>query len=214
MSGLSVQAHITMDRKIVDRGIRFYRNSLWRIARAGALPFLALASGMLLSSLAYTQEFHADIPTYAHYSATEQGWACNDGFKQVAGFCIGDMQNIPSQNAVEVYDGQWRCRPGYRRTNGTCTIPTAPEHATLIGEGDRWECDWGFRKVASRCEEINPPAHAYLDASGRDWACFPGFERVADHCVRMPSTETDTGAASGSHDAPISTPDSQAVGRF
>jgi hypothetical protein len=170
---------------------------------------------MSLSSLGYTQELHADIPTYAHYSATEQGWACNDGFKQVAGFCIGDIQNLPSQNAVEVFDGQWRCLAGYRRTNGICTIPTAPEHATLIGEGDRWECDWGFRKVAFRCEEINPPAHAYLDASGRDWACFPGFERVADHCVRMPSTETDTGAASGSHDAPISTPpDSQAVGRF
>jgi hypothetical protein len=30
----------------------------------------------------------------------------------------------------------------------------------------------------------------------------------------MPSTETDTRAASGSHAASISTPDSQAVGRF
>ena len=101
------------------------------------------------------------------------------------------QRHLPSQNAVEVFDGQWRCRSGYRRTNGICTIPTAPEHATLIGEGDRWECDWGFRKVASRCEEINPPSHAYLDAAGRDWVCFPGFERVSDHCVRMPGTETD-----------------------
>src|SRR3981081_436381 len=163
MSGLSVQAHITTDRKIVDRGIRLYRNCLWRNARVGCLSFLGLTSGMLASSLGYTQELHSDIPTYAHYSATEQGWACNDGFKQVAGFCIGDMQNLPSQNAVEVFDGQWRCRPDYRRTNGICTIPTAPEHATLIGAGVRWECDWGFRKVASRCEEINPPAHGYLD---------------------------------------------------
>jgi hypothetical protein len=156
---------------------------------------------MSLWSLAYTQEFHPDIPTYAHYSATEQGWACNDGFKQVAGFCIRDAQELPSQDAVEVFDGQWRCRAGYRRTNGFCTIPTAPEHATLIGEGERWECDWGFRKVASRCEEISPPAHAYLDASGRDWVCFPGFERVADHCAPVPGTETE-----GSDDAPKSTP--------
>ena len=183
------------------------------IARAGALSFLALTSGMSLSSLGYTQELHADIPTSAHYSATEQGWACNDGFKQVAGFCIADRQNLPNQDAVEVFDGQWRCRPGYRRTNGICTIPTAPEHATLIGEGDRWECDWGFRKVAARCEEVNPPAHAYLDAEGRDWACFPGFERATDHCVRIPNSETDTEAAPGSHDAPISPPDSQEVGR-
>jgi hypothetical protein len=202
------------DRKIVDRGIRFYRNSLQRFARAEALPFLALTSGMSLWSLGYTQELHPDIPTYAHYSATEQGWACNDGFIQVAGFCLRDIQDLPSQKAVEVFDGQWRCRSGYRRTNGFCTIPTAPEHATLIGEADRWECDWGFRKIASRCEEINPPAHAYLDALGRDWICFPGFERVAEHCVRMPSTKTDAGGASGSHDAPISTPDSQAVERF
>jgi hypothetical protein len=201
-------------RKIVDRRIFFCRNTLRRFARAGAVSFLALTSGMSLSSLGYTQEVHPDIPTYAHYSATEQGWACNDGFKQVAGFCIRDMQDLPSQSVAEVFDGQWRCRSGYRRTNGICMIPTAPEHATLIGEGDRWECDWGFRKVASRCEEINPPTHAYLDGLGRDWVCFPGFERVADHCVRMPSTETDGGGASGSHDAPISPPDSKAVGRF
>jgi hypothetical protein len=182
----------------VDRGIRFYRSSLWRIARAGALHFPALTSGMLLSSLGYTQELHPDIPTYAHSTATGQGWACNDGFQQVAGFCARDGQDLPSQHAFEVFDGQWRCRSGYSRTNGICALPTAPEHATLVGEGDRWECDWGFRKVASRCEEINPPAHAYLDASGRDWVCFPGFERVADHCVRIRSTETDAGAASDS----------------
>jgi hypothetical protein len=179
----------------VETDIEFYRNSLRRIARAGALTFLALTSGLSLSGLGYAQDLHADIPTHAHYTATEQGWACNDGFKQAAGFCIRDVQEPPSQDAVEVFDGQWRCRAGYRRTNGICTIPTAPEHATLIGESDRWECDWGFRKVASRCEEINPPAHAYLDASGRDWACFPGFERATDHCVRMPAAETDAGAA-------------------
>ena len=160
------------------------------LTREGALLLLALTSGMLLSSLGYTQELHPDISMYAHYSATEQGWACNDGFEQVAGFCVPDGQEIPSQHASEVFDGQWRCRSGYRRTNGICTLPTAPEHATLVGEGDRWECDWGFRKVASRCEEISPPAHAYLDASGRDWTCFPGFERVADRCVRTPSTES------------------------
>src|SRR6266404_1003450 len=95
-------------------------HSLRLFTRAGALPFLALMSGMSLSSLGYTQELHPDIPTYAHYSATEQGWACDDGFKQVAGFCVGDLQNLPSQNAVEVFDGQWRCRPGYHRTNGIC----------------------------------------------------------------------------------------------
>ncbi len=205
----SVQAHITTKRKTVDTGVRFYRSSLRRSMRAGALPFLALTSGMSLSSPGYTQELHPDIPTFAHSSTNEQGWACNDGFKQVAGFCVRDVQALPTQNVVEVFDGQWRCLSGYRRTNGVCTLPTAPEHATLIGGGDRWECDWGFRKVASRCEEINPPAHAYLNAAGLDWACFPGFERVADHCVRTPSTETDAGAAPGSHDAPISTPDSK-----
>jgi hypothetical protein len=187
---------------------------MWLFTRASAVLFLALASGMLLSIPGHTQELHPDIPTYAHYSATEQGWACDDGFEQVAGFCVRDRQDLPSHNAFEIYDGQWRCRPGYRRTNGICALPTAPEHATLVGEGDRWECDWGFRKVGSRCEEINPPAHSYLDAEGRDWVCFPGFERVADGCVRMQSTETDGGAASDSHDAPTPSPDSQPPGRF
>jgi hypothetical protein len=169
---------------------------------------------MLLLSLGHTQELYRDIPTYAHYSATEQGWTCNDGFRQVAGFCARDMQDIPSQNAFEVFDGQWRCRPGYRRTNGICAPLTAPVHATFVGEGDRWECDWGFRKVASRCEEIDPPAHAYLDASGRDWVCFPGFERVTDHCVPVPSTEPVPGGTPGADEEPKSTPDSQAAGRF
>jgi hypothetical protein len=171
------------------------------LARAGGLILLALSSTMSVWTPGYTQEFHPDIPTFAHYSATEQGWACNDGFKQVAGFCVGERDGLPSQNATEVFDGQWRCRPGYRRTNGICTLPTAPEHATLIGEGERWECDWGFRKVASHCEEINPPAHAYIDASGLDWSCFPGFERVADHCVRS-GTEAAPTVPSGSPEAP------------
>ena len=182
--------------------------------RARALLFLALTSGMLLSSPGHTQDLHPDIPTYAHYSATEQGWACDDGFEQVAGFCVRDRQDLPSHNVFEVFDGQWRCLPGYRRTNGICALPTAPEHATLVGEGDRWECDWGFRKIGPRCEEINPPAHAYLDALGRDWTCFPGFERVADRCERMQSTETNGAGASDSHDAPTSNPDSQPPGRF
>jgi hypothetical protein len=172
------------------------------ITRAGALPFLVLTGGMWLSNPCYTQELHPDIPTHAHYTTTDQGWACNDGFKQVAGFCVQDVQGLLSENTLEFFDGQWRCLAGYRRTNGVCVLPTAPEHASLVGEGDRWECDWGFRKVASRCEEISPPAHAYLDASGRDWTCFPGFERVADHCVRTPGNEGDAGAASGSPEVP------------
>jgi hypothetical protein len=168
--------------------------------RTGFLPLLAVMIGFAGSSLCYAQELHPDIPTHAHYSAADQGWACNDGFKQVAGFCVEEMQDLPTPNTGEVFDGQWRCRAGYRRTNGICAPPTAPEHATLVGDGDRWECDWGFKKVASHCEEILPPAHAFLNADGRDWACFPGFERVAEHCVRPPGTETEAGAASDSRD--------------
>jgi hypothetical protein len=186
---------------------------LLRFTRAGALPFLASIVGLSLSSMGYGQAFYPDVPAYAHYSATEQGWACNDGFRQAAGYCVRDTQDLPSQNGIEVFDGQWRCRPGYRRTNGICEPLTAPAHATLVGEGDSWECDWGFKKVASRCEEINPPAHAYLDASGRDWACFPQFERVADHCVRVPGTETNPAAAPAADDEPKSTPDAPPPGR-
>jgi hypothetical protein len=174
---------------------KFYCLGPRRLMRARASAFLALMSGMPWSNPCYTQELHLDIPTHAHYSAAGQGWACDDGFKQSAGLCVKDVQELPGKNALEVFDGQWRCRSGYLRTNGICALPTAPEHATMVGEGDRWECDWGFRKVASRCEEIIPPAHAYLDASGRDWACFPGFERVADNCARMPGNETDAKAA-------------------
>jgi hypothetical protein len=179
-----------------------------------ASAFLTLLAGLLLSVPSYAQELHPDIPPHAHSSAADQGWACNDGFKQVAGFCVEETQQLPSQNTTEVFDGQWRCRSGYSRTNGICALPTAPDHATLVGASDRWECDWGFRKVASRCDEINPPAHAYLDASGRDWACFPGFERIADKCIRKPGTETDAAAASDSHEAPMPTPQTQAPERF
>jgi hypothetical protein len=160
------------------------RSDRRRFTRARALPFIAMASGMSLSSMSNAQELHPDIPTSSHYNASGQGWTCNDGFKQVAGFCVREMPDPPNQDAKEFFDGQWRCVSGYHRTNGFCALLTAPAHATLVGVGARWECDWGFRKVASRCEEINPPAHAYLEASGQDWACFPQFERVADRCVR------------------------------
>jgi hypothetical protein len=152
----------------------------WR--RPLAAVCLAL-TGVGLLSQAGAQGFERDLPVHAHYSATEQGWTCNDGFRQVAGFCTPESLGLPNQGAVEVFDGQWRCRVGYQRTNGYCVPLTAPAHASLVGDGGSWECDWGFRKVASRCEEIVPPAHAYLDASGRDWVCFPGYQRMLDGCV-------------------------------
>jgi hypothetical protein len=147
-----------------------------------ALVCLASASVILLPRFAHAQEGYHDLPTHAHYSATEQGWTCNDGFKQVAGFCVQDSVDIPSQGPFEVYEGQWKCRSGYTRSGNFCVTPPAPAHASLL-PGGGWECDWGFRKVASRCEEINPPAHAYLDASGHEWTCYPGFERSEDHCI-------------------------------
>jgi hypothetical protein len=145
---------------------------------------------MLLAGLcsAQEQEPHKDIPSFAHYSAGEQGWSCDDGFKQVAGFCVRENEGPSNESGLEVYQGEWRCRPGYKRTNGVCALPTAPEHASLV-DGERWECDWGYKKVAARCEEITPPAHAYLDAEGRDWACYPGYERESDHCVRTAAAD-------------------------
>lgn len=183
------------------------------MAKAVALLYLALGGAMLLWSPGYSQDLHPDIPTHAHYNATEQGWTCNDGFRQVAGFCSLDTQDLPGRIAFEVFDGHWRCRAGYQRANGFCVPPTAPAHATFVGDGDRWECDWGFRKVASRCEEVTPPAHAYLDASGRDWMCFPGFERMSDHCAPVPSTAPVPGMSPAGNDEPKSTADLEAPER-
>src|SRR4029077_92983 len=116
-------------------------------------------------------------------------------FRQVAGFCIPESADIPSQGPFEVFDGQWRCRSGYPRSGHLCVTPAAPAHATLL-PGGGWECDWGFRKVASRCEEINPPAHAYLDASGHEWTCYPGFQRSSDHCAPTVPEEPKVPASS------------------
>ena len=154
-----------------------------RVTSAVVLLWLALASGTLLWRPCHSQALYPDIPTHAHPSATAQGWTCNDNFRQVAGFCVLDDRDAPSQTIPEVFDGQWRCLSGYQRVNVFCVLPTAPAHASLVGSGGRWECDWGFRKVGARCEEVVPPAHAYLDAAGDDWLCFPGFERESDHCV-------------------------------
>ena len=152
--------------------------------RALALPYVLFVCAMGWLSSGNSQERHRDIPTNAHYSAGEQGWACNNGFRQVAGLCMEDKDEVPSWSAFEVFDGQWRCRPGYHREGGGLCVPaTAPAHATYIGGGEHWDCDWGFQKIASHCEEIKPPPHSYIDASGRDWVCYPGFERKSDHCV-------------------------------
>lgn len=158
---------------------------------------LAVASAVLFLSLprfAHSQQAYPDapvqpspdVPVHAHYSATEQGWTCDDGYKQAAGYCMEDRGDVPSQGPFEVFEGQWRCRPGYKRSGDFCTIPSAPDHAT-VEPGGRWECDWGYRKVASKCEEIDPPEHGYLDASGHEWVCYPGYERSSDQCTKSAS---------------------------
>ena len=138
-------------------------------------------------SLGHAQETHRDLPSNAHYTAGEQGWACNSGFTQVSGLCMEDSETLPSQGAFEFFDGQWRCRSGYHRAGKYCVPGVAPEHAAFVGGGDHWECDWGYQKTGSQCQEIKPPPHGYLDASGHDWLCYPGFARVADHCAPMPN---------------------------
>jgi len=160
-----------------------------RIARTVALSCLALAGAISLSRPCTSQEHRGDLPPNAHFSAGEQGWACNDGFRHVAQLCVLDTHGAMDQGAFEVFSGEWRCRSGYRRSQGFCVPPPPPPaHATLVGPGDRWECDWGFQKVGARCNEINPPAHGYVDASGHDWVCYPGFERTSGSCVRSPNT--------------------------
>jgi hypothetical protein len=145
---------------------------------------LVAASALFPPRSAHSQDPSRDLPAHAHYTTTEQGWTCNEGFKQLAGFCVEDNADVPSQGPFEVYNGQWRCRSGYQRSGTFCVTPTAPAHATMVEPGGRWECDWGYKKVASRCEEISPPEHAYLDASGHEWVCYPGYERNSDHCAR------------------------------
>ena len=151
--------------------------------RARTLPYVVFACAMGWLSCGNSQEPHRDFPPNAHYSAGEQGWACNNGFRQVGGLCMSDRDEVPSWGAFEVFDGQWRCRSGYHRAGRFCVLGIAPAHAAFVGGGDHWECDWGFQKVGSQCQEIKPPAHGYIEASGHDWACYPGFGRMADHCV-------------------------------
>jgi hypothetical protein len=153
-----------------------------RTVKLATFACLASASVLFLPRFAQSQAY-PDIPANAHYGPTGRAWACNDGFKQVAGFCVKESVDVPSQGPYEVFDGQWRCRSGYKRQSGFCVTPTAPPHAIVVEAGGRWECEWGFRKVASRCEEIAPPEHAYLDASGHDWVCYPRFQRSSDQCI-------------------------------
>ena len=178
-----------------------------RIVKRVASACLAAASALSVPGLAHSQVPYPDLPPHAHYSNTEQGWTCNDGYKQAAGYCMADGVDMPSQGPFEVFDGQWRCRSGYKRSGNFCVTPTAPAHATLAGGGGGWECDWGFRKAGSRCEEINPPAHAYLDASGHDWVCYPGYERRSDECIAAAPGVPDTsgGAKTGSGETSSST---------
>lgn len=152
------------------------------------LPYVIFACAMGWLTAGYSQEPNRDIPSNAHYSAGEQGWACNRGFTQVAGICMGDSDVLPSESAFEVFDdGQWRCRSGYHRAGRFCLPGIAPAHAAFVGDAIHWECDWGFQKIGSECQEIKPPPHGYIEASGHDWACYPGFGRMSDRCVPMPN---------------------------
>lgn len=156
-------------------------------SRFGRSPYVVFACAMWWVSPCSSEEPNRDIPSNAHYSAGGQGWACNEGFTQVAGLCRAENDALASASAFEVFDGEWRCRSGYHRAGRFCVPGIAPEHAAFVGGGDHWECDWGFQKTGSQCQEIKPPPHAYIEASGRDWVCFPGFARVSDHCVPTPN---------------------------
>jgi hypothetical protein len=161
-----------------------------RALKVNAWPYVLCLCALGWLTCAHSQEErHRDYPPNAHFSSGEQGWACNNGFKQVAGLCVEERNEVPSWSAFEVYDGKWRCRAGYHRSGDICVPATAPAHASYVGGGDRWECEWGFQKVAASCEEIKPPTHAYIDATGRDWVCYPGYERKSDHCVAVAGEE-------------------------
>src|SRR5712664_1382423 len=80
-----------------------------------ASPYVFFACAMGWLSPGNSQEPNRDIPSNAHYSPGGQGWACNHGFTQVGGLCMGDSDVLPSESAFEVFDGQWRCRSGYHR---------------------------------------------------------------------------------------------------
>jgi hypothetical protein len=154
-----------------------------------ASSYVMLACASLWLTPGNAQQPTRDLPPNAHYSAGEQGWACNKGFSQVAGSCMADGDDVPSASAFEVFDeGQWRCRPGYHRAGKYCVPATAPAHASYVAGGERWECNWGFQKIAAECREIKPPPHGYIDASGHDWVCYPGFDRISDRCVLAKAT--------------------------
>lgn len=162
--------------------------------RARVATYVGFVCALAWLASSNAQEFHREIPLNAHSRVGEQGWACNNGFRQVGGLCMEEKDQVPSWGAFEVFaDGQWRCRPGYHREGGYCVPATAPAHASYVGGGERWECEWGYRKNGSSCEEIKPPAHAYIEGDGREWVCYPGFERKSDQCVPV----SDTAPAAG-----------------
>jgi hypothetical protein len=175
-SSIKIERCVDASSQLFDvrAGVAIVRYALF----ACALGWLAPAA---------SQESNRDIPSNAHYSAGEQGWACNQRFTQIAGLCVADRDVLPGANAFEFFDGQWRCRSGYHRAGEFCVPGTAPAHAAYVGDGEHWECDWGFQKVGSQCQEIKPPPHGYIDASGRDWTCFPGYGRVSGQCVAVPN---------------------------
>jgi len=145
---------------------------------------LVFVCAMLWFAPANSQRADPNIPPNSHYTTGDQGWACNQGFTEVGGLCVRESGTLASESAFEVFDGQWRCRPGYHRAGQRCVIGTAPAHAAFTGDGEHWQCDWGFQRTGAQCQEIKPPPHAYIEASGHDWTCFPGYRRDADHCVR------------------------------
>jgi hypothetical protein len=81
----------------------------------------AFTCAMTLSSLAYTQDLIADIPPHAHYSATEEGWTCNDEFKQELGFTLFVRHGRAFTKLKELFKTTRRWVPGVRLP----ALPTA-----------------------------------------------------------------------------------------
>src|ERR1700748_2539250 len=88
--------------------------------RAWALLCLTVAVAMAPPSPGWSEEFHGDIPLHARYTQGEQGWTCNDGYRQVGALCVLDTYGLNAPGDTEFFNGEWQCRSGHREPTGYC----------------------------------------------------------------------------------------------
>ncbi|WP_146022451.1 hypothetical protein [Pseudomonas sp. FW305-70] len=142
---------------------------------------------LLLTLIASSTSFAADLPLNSHPNILGNGWDCDRGFYKAGQACAKVV--IPENASIEVYGSGWACNRGYFKAGQVCTKVVVPENASIDVYGSGWACNRGYFKAGQACAKVVVPENASIDVYGSGWTCNSGFKKNGSSCTPMTQQE-------------------------